>query len=61
MTLRLNHGSIMMQGSFLDNPDYLAVVGGTHCYEGMEGGEARVTASYNGNAERTQYKVMLNY
>ena len=61
ITLRLDHGSIMMQGSFLDNPDVLAIVGGTHCYEGMEGGEVRVTASYNGNPERTQYKVMVNY
>ena len=51
----------MFQGSFLNNPDHLAVTGGTHCFERMRGGEVRVTASYNGNAERTQYKVMLNF
>lgn len=60
VTIRLDDGSIMIQGVYLDNPDYLAVTGGTHCYNDIVG-EARVTASYLGNATKTQYKVMIKY
>ena len=60
VTLRLDGGSVMMQGVYLDNPDYLAVTGGTHCYNDIVG-EARVTASYLGNASKTQYKLLLKH
>merc|ERR1712183_987710 len=56
-TLRLDHGSIMLQGVYLDNPDYLAVTGGTQCYNDIIG-EVRVNAGYLGNATNPQYKVM---
>jgi len=58
-SITLNFGDtdqIMVQGALLENPWKLAISGGTGCFDGTEG-EVKVTASYDGKSDRTQYRI----
>jgi len=52
-------GKIQLQGSFLKNPDKLAVVGGTGCYKSVRGGQAVLESAASGDG--AIYHVQLQW
>ena len=52
-------GRIMIQGSYISNPDKIPIVGGTGCFQHLVGGEAELTAAYGGSKNETKYDLDL--
>ena len=54
-------GRIQFQGSFKESPDRLAVVGGTDCYQVINGGELLITPEGSAEDKKTHYDVTLHW
>jgi len=58
ISYEFNIGQLMVQGSFVDNPWTLAVVGGTGCFVGAQG-TVEVLANYQGQSNKVLYDINL--
>ena len=54
-------GRIQFQGSFKESPDRLAVVGGTDCYQVVNGGELLITPEGSAEDKKTHYDLTLHW